>query len=258
MTTINNKGVGSYKKLTITHQTPREELLGTPLVLPTTKPGSPQVTLTLTNSDLPIFNEFQPFSYTAIPMLFVSGQNSAGAAVTVNFDVYKNGVSIGTATRASIANTNYWAGNFLCGKGIADDVYTVYIWANLAGVTYEYNSLFVYASSVQVAKDKTLLKDFNLKSSRATVTYPVLGANFTNGSLTNWTVYLIGTFASTWAGGAGYAVFPYWQQNSPGYTGSVIANDATFTAVTQANATKRVCNGWSTLSEVNFREMLRW
>jgi hypothetical protein len=248
---------GGKKSMTITHATPRE-WNPTAQDLPTTKPGTPQVSITIQQSDLPTFTGNQPLSYKAIPAINVSGLNSTGGAVTVNYEIHKNGATIASGSKTSIANANYWSVDAMCGACAIGDLIEVFLWASVTpSCTFDYYSIFVYSSSIQMTKDKTLCKDMVSNALRGNRGYTLLGStNYIAGGLTNYTLYVMGFSIG---GATGSLVAPYFLQDATTYNfGGVYVNDSNTAVNTFTSATKHVSfQGYSYLTSLSFREMLR-
>jgi hypothetical protein len=251
---------GGLKSATITHANPRE-WNPSATDLPTSKPATPQVSITVQQSDLPTFAGNQPISYKKIPAVNVSGQNNTGSAVTVNYEIHKNGATIASGSKTSIANTNYWSIDTICGACAVGDLIEVFLWASASpSCNFSYYSIFVYSSSVQMTKDKTICKNLSFSTQRGVRNYALLvSTNYNAGGLVNYqfvvspssgglTVNLVGSF--TWT--------IYFQDSATQFFGGINAPDSTVSVNTFTSTTKLVnYQGMSFLTSISFREMLR-
>lgn len=139
---------GTQKTFNISFPTPRETLLGTPVnALPTANPGTPQVTMTIQTSDLPVISpSAQSLKYTAI--LYVAGKNTDAAAQTINYQCYKNGVAVTGATGSqSVATNTFWTFSLYRFFDVSvGDVLGVSLWSASANMNYDYYSLVIFPS----------------------------------------------------------------------------------------------------------------
>lgn len=143
---------GPLKTYTFAFATPRETLLGTPVgSLPTTNPGTPQITMTIQQSDLPIISpNSQSLKYTAI--LFVAGKNTDAASQTINYQCYKNGAVVSGATGSqSVATNNFWTFSFYRFYDVSvGDVLGASLWSASANINYDYYSIVILPSRVSL------------------------------------------------------------------------------------------------------------
>lgn len=136
---------GTLKTFTTTLATPRETLLGTPVSLPSTEPGTSQISITVQDSDLPTFTGVKPLSLNYTAQFFAAGKNTDAATQTVSWRILKNGVSLGTGTHSSIATNTFWTHSYgQANSLLSGDVIEIRLWSPSANVNYDYFALIVY------------------------------------------------------------------------------------------------------------------
>lgn len=114
-----------YRELTFSY--PKQETqLSTPEILPTSEPTDPQISYTITESDLPVLN-FQPFRKTYVAMLIVAGHCTTGATVNARF--LKNGSSLYSPWLNIGANRYFTFGCFYWDVNVGD-VLSCKLWSN--------------------------------------------------------------------------------------------------------------------------------
>lgn len=151
---------GPLKKFTITPGIQREALLGTPLTLPTTEPGTSQVSFTIQTSDLPTVSSNAMMKYNAV--LYVSGKAGASAA-TLSYRVLKNGTSVVQSSGTSVTASNYWAHTHWRTFDVqVGDVLEVRTWSNTSDANLDFYGLIVFPSQPILYKQNTILKDLDL------------------------------------------------------------------------------------------------
>lgn len=149
--------MGAQKTYTTTLATPNETLLasGSEVVLPTSDPGTNQVSITVSSSDLPTINP-TPYSVKYAAYVVVSGKNATGAAVSVTYSCYKNGSAVSGATgqiQSGIANNTFWTHtHYRYYDVVPGDVLEVRCWSNTAGVTLDYYSLILVPTRMELTK----------------------------------------------------------------------------------------------------------
>ncbi len=150
-------GLTSRKVLDITYQTPQETLLGTPVTLPTSEPGTPQVSYTVASGDLPTLS-ITPFSKTWISYVYAAGKFVT--AGILSWRMKKNGSSVRTGTLSVAANTYYTL--TACFFNIAvGDVLEIALWSNQTDSNYDYKAFFVVVDRVSVWNKRRLYAPCN-------------------------------------------------------------------------------------------------
>jgi hypothetical protein len=149
--------IGVPSQITITYPTPRETLLETPIALPTSEPGSPQITFTVIEDDLPVLSGAALSDVTLIPAFFAGGTNEAETANIHYARVFKNGVEVG-APNTACDGEPLWTYSFYLFADIAvGDVVTISLWADSAGLTYDYAAMAIMISRPDVASGGDIL-----------------------------------------------------------------------------------------------------
>lgn len=143
MSRFNPTVYGATKTFTTALATPRETLLGTPVALPTTEPGTSQITYTVQSSDLPTITP-SPISVKYTALLYAGGKNADAASQTVNWRVLKNTVSIATNPQTGVAASNFWThGYFQFYDVSVGDVLEIRLWASSTNVNYDYYAISI-------------------------------------------------------------------------------------------------------------------
>lgn len=136
----------SRKTINITHPGIRQENYhsGTPATLPTSEPGTPQLSFTLTSGDFPSSNDCV-LSQFAMPNLvaIAAGKNTSGVTATVLYRISVNSVSVETGSLSSVANNRYWSLGMLARDVKAGDVITIALWSSASNVIQNYESLLI-------------------------------------------------------------------------------------------------------------------
>jgi len=102
---LKTKGISTKKTFTTTSGPYTNVTLETPATIPlsdTTKYGK-----TLVAGDFPTFS-FTPESVKYVGRVCVSGLNSSGGNVTINYQMYKNDAAVGVPGNASVATARYY------------------------------------------------------------------------------------------------------------------------------------------------------
>lgn len=197
--------VGSKKLFTITYATPREELLDTPLTLPTSEPTDPQATFTVQGSDLPTFS-LKPYSFKCIACLYAAGKFVT--AGTVYWRMVKNAANVASGNASVAANYFYTANAFFLDVAVGD-VLGVKLWSNKTDSNYDYKALFVYPTRFfpfPLLNCKQILKDVTVWNTDPPTLLPTL-------TLGNPTPNVLGSPFQGWIeGGNTYA----WNISSTG------------------------------------------
>ena len=107
--------------------------------LPTSEPGTPQISYVLAASDAPTITSNCDFSYSLAPLIWAKGRNTGGASRTLSYRLLKNGASVATGSAGSISNNNYYclsAGqNWGAVPPVVGDTIALSLWASGAGVS---------------------------------------------------------------------------------------------------------------------------
>lgn len=176
-----NPQYGSLRLFTITYATPREELLGTPLALPTSEPADPQAAWTVQSSDLPAFSE-KPYSVKYIACLYAAGKFSS--AGTVYWRMTKNGNSVANGSSAVSANNYYTVNAFFLDVAVGD-VLGIKLWSSVSDSNYDYKAIFVYPTRFfpfPTLNGKQILANVRIWNSDSPQLLPTL----TQGNPTGW------------------------------------------------------------------------
>lgn len=176
--------VGTAKSFTVTLATPQEYTVAA-VTLPTTAPTSPQVTVTVTAADFPVFNGGIAYNNADVAatfgyMVMVGGANASGATATISATVFKNGTQVLTGSLGTVLNGQKWT--VWCGAATIapTDVITVKVWCDQAsGVNYTYYGLYICPSRMRVTKAKIMIDTTYTHSSvqLAGGTSPLIGGN---------------------------------------------------------------------------------
>jgi hypothetical protein len=147
----------SLKTLNITYQTPQETLLGTPETLPTSEPGTPQISYTVAEGDLPSFS-ITPYQKKFIATIVGAGK--VVTAATIYYRMKKNGVSVNTSSSSVSANNYYtWNCNFY--DVAVGDVLELALWSNQTDSNWDYKALHTRVSRLILFNKPRLLLPCN-------------------------------------------------------------------------------------------------
>lgn len=137
-----------------------EDALGT-LPLPNSEGSTNQVAYTIQQAHLPSVNPI-PYSMKYIGVILVSGR--ATTACNISYRIFKNGVSIASASVA-VASNQYWSWQHNRWYDVqVGDVLEVRMWSNQADSTMDYSCLKVYPANVVLTAPGTLMKDFTVST----------------------------------------------------------------------------------------------
>lgn len=162
----NNK-VGSLVTVTITDGTTYSYIYSTPETMPTSKPASPQLSFTVSESNVPTFST-QIKSCEYLEAAIIWGYNTSGASQTISFEAVLNGVSKYTGTFTG-TNNNYWTllAMFEISSDVVGDVLEFYVW-DASGLTTLYGKgAYVTVTHPQYEQNKQL---YNVSLENATTT----------------------------------------------------------------------------------------
>jgi hypothetical protein len=128
----------------------QETLLATPETLPTTEPTDPQVSYTVQENNLPVFN-FPPESKVWTAQVVVAGRFVT--AGTVYYRMLKNGASVNTGS-GSVSANYYWT--WSCGfyDVAVGDVLAVKVWSSVADSDWRFKGMTVMATRVAPFLDR--------------------------------------------------------------------------------------------------------
>lgn len=222
---------GSLRSFNISLATAREQVLSagtTPasFTLPATQPGTPQISLTIAQSDLPTITP-TPISVNYTALLYLGGQNSTGTAGGANYVINKNGSLFAQGTISSVSNTYYWTLNLYNLSGVVSgDKLDVYLYGSTA-LLCDYYGLQIYPIALNAAKTNKILKSvsYTLSTSSLTQGTPVVQGtgnnyiyptNLTNAYATVSANFSIGAIAFT--AGKGMYSLQYGDLNSGAFT----------------------------------------
>lgn len=184
---------GTYKTFTISTKPIETSLSGSPIALGISEPASPTVSITIQNSHLPTFSR-APFSTSYCAVLAVSGQNTSGAAVTVNYHVLKNGTAVASSgSQTSIANNSYFTQNYYGAYKVnVGDTVAVNLWGSTTGVNILYYAITLYPCELFFEPKNQILKEFTFTIGAPS--NPTLGTSPSIQNTGGW--YLPGTDAT--------------------------------------------------------------
>lgn len=149
---------GTLKEISFNYPETREQTaIG--LTLPTTEPGTPQISYTVQESDLITFSNMTPLDYVIVPLLYAAGKIGAAAA-TLNYRMAVNGVSQVQSNNAGIVANNYYTYTVSRYAPVqVGDVVTFSLWANQPDVTLDYTAFTTVVTRMQLAPIGAILKD---------------------------------------------------------------------------------------------------
>lgn len=160
---------GQLKTVNITYPTPRESNISA-ITLPTTEPGSPQISYTVQSSDLAVFSR-RPISVSNIPLVYIGGQIGA-ASTNVSYRLLVNGVSQATGSASSItANYYFNLEPFFYIPINVGDVVTVNLWSNQTDTIVNYQAFTTIPSRFKLTTEGIALSNV---SYTVTTTFPTL------------------------------------------------------------------------------------
>lgn len=163
VTRARGTSIGTTKKIILNTQPPVENLLGSPITLPTSEPSTGQWTYTIQQTDFPTLPQGASFNRYA-PILYFSGKTVT--ANTISYRVLYNGSSVVTGTTSSITANYYWTISIVNsamaavggGKPAVGDTIEVRLWSSQSDTQYLYNAFQIIPSRPIVTKT-LVLKD---------------------------------------------------------------------------------------------------
>jgi len=142
------------KKLEISLST-YENLMSTPESLPTAEPDSPQISVTIGESDLPSMT-MKPDVERYVGVFLTGGKNESADAQTVYVKILKNGSSIRTLS-ASVSAGYFWTWEFFVEEVGLNDVIDIKMWATSSEVNWDYEARELQPNKTLWLKGKVLV-----------------------------------------------------------------------------------------------------
>lgn len=246
---------GTLKTFNITFATPRETLIGTPVSsLPTTNPGTPQITITIQSSDLPTISP-NSISQKYTALLFIGGKNTDAASQTINYQCFKNGVAVSGATGSQLVPSGqFWTHTHYRFFDVqVGDVLGVSLWCTNANMNYDYYALSIFPTQMNLGKSY-INKDVSLSG----YNNPVLSSGTPSRRVQDYLYVFPCNLTSISIKPTGNTVFGALSWNSSYFLGRVGYGD-NFTGTDNiAHATNRPYYSMNTLpTTISFREILR-
>jgi len=165
------------KAVTVTIQAVQETLLGTPETLPTSEPGTPQISYTVASGDLPTFD---PAMDSKKWIGYLVGAGKAVTAATISWRMKKNGSSVNTST-FSVAANQYYTGQFYFLDVAVGDVLAIALWSNRTDSNWDYKAYQIHPTRVLPKTGHPILMPLNIT---ALIAYPTLTLGNPNASAT--------------------------------------------------------------------------
>jgi hypothetical protein len=156
----------SLKTLYIAYQNPKETLIA-PQTLPTSEPETPQITYTVTATDLPSLS-LTPYKKVWVASVFGAGR--VVTAATIYYRMKKNGVSVKSASLSVSANFYYTCHCFFYDVKVGD-VLELALWSNKTDSNWDYKAYQIQVSRLILFDKPRLLVPCNFA---ALSTQPVL------------------------------------------------------------------------------------
>jgi hypothetical protein len=160
---------GSLKTLSITIQAASETLQGTPTTLPTSEPGTPQISYTVAQGDLPTLSPTVA-SVKYIGMVFGAGK--VVTAGTISWDMKKNGSSVKTGS-FSVAANYYYTVQACFYNVVVGDQLQLALWSNQTDSNWDYNAYQIHPTRVYLFAKLPVLMPCNFT---ANALYPTLSS----------------------------------------------------------------------------------
>jgi len=142
------------KELEITLNT-YENLMSTPESLPTEEPTTPQISITIGESDLPSIT-LKPDIARYVGVFLTGGKNESADAQTVYVKILKNGSAIKTMS-ASVSAGYYWTWEFFVRYVYLSDQIDIKMWATSSEVNWDYEAREFQPSKSVWFKDRILI-----------------------------------------------------------------------------------------------------
>lgn len=122
----------SYSEHSISFPTPYENVLGTPIYLPTTEPGSPQFSWTVASGDLPTISGL---SYILIGDMDVCGKNEDSIGRSIYWRMKKNGDQVAYSS-SGVSAGYFWTVRAMWTDITIGDTLDLYLWTQVSDVVY--------------------------------------------------------------------------------------------------------------------------
>lgn len=244
---------GVLKTFNFTYPIPREDLQGTPQILPTTEPATSQCIYTIQQSDLPTITP-TPKSVKWTVGIVTSGK--AISTATPNYRILKNGASVTTAAGSSVAANNFWALTHWRWLDVqVGDVLEVRLWSTVSDTNYDYSAIFVYPTNVVLTPPNVMTKDVTIVSSNTA------SPSLTQGtpSVSNFGSLCVFPTTSTFTAGLGastYTLPVYMPHPTQGFC-KVVNGDTSASGVGNHATSHPLYQKNSAPISISFREMLR-
>jgi hypothetical protein len=146
------------KTLNLTLQTPQETLQGTPTTLPTSEPGTPQISYTVASGDLPTFG-LTP--YTQYWLAYVVGGGKAVTAATISARMKLGGSSVATQGNSVGASTYYTYEALFLNVGVGNQL-QMSLWSNQSDSNWDYNAYCIVPTRVVLKSTLPIYVPFNI------------------------------------------------------------------------------------------------
>jgi len=148
--------IGAQKHLTFTYPAARETLLEVPVTLPLAEPGSPQLSFTILEGDVPTMAGATDDGALYPALVYVAGAAGVAEMASISFKYYLNGDLITSQTVT--ADSPFWTLNLYSVTNVAvGDVLEVALWADVADCSYDYTAIAVHLSRPGALVAGTLL-----------------------------------------------------------------------------------------------------
>lgn len=184
-----NPQVGSLKVVNVSYASPVEELLSTPVALPTSEPSTPQIGFTVQEAHLPTFST-RLYKVTFIGVVYGAGKfTSAG---TLYWRMKKNGSSVRTGNASVAANTFYTVNAFFLDVK-PGDVLELALWSSVGDSNWDYRALWINFTRPFLFDPKNntrLIADLVLVTTTSPNTLPTLTLGNPSKQLSNYPVQI--------------------------------------------------------------------
>lgn len=148
--------IGTRKEISITYALARETLLGTPVALPTSDPGTPQISFTILAADMPVLTGISTSALLFPAFVVVGGHNAGGGFEFVSFRLKKNGVEI-TQQNPTVDLACWTLTLHNIPTVQVGDVLDITLWTAVSGMSYDYIALAVGATQPTPVPTGTIL-----------------------------------------------------------------------------------------------------
>lgn len=142
MANVDCRYARALQSYTITYPSPDETLLGTPEVLPTSEPATPQISYTIATGHLPMVSP-TGLEYVLTALLYAAGKNTDTTSRTVYYRILKNGSSVATGSSRVLGGYFYTWNHCNFFDVQVGDVIACKLWASGANVNWDYKALML-------------------------------------------------------------------------------------------------------------------